>query len=312
MSWLREGGFCRTGKPQGEDNMKPIRTLLFAPGNRPDRVAKALGLGADAVIMDFEDAVPIAEKESCRPVVRDLLDKNPGKRMFVRINALTTRFAEGDIAVLGCKNLEGIMLPKVESRDDVIEFDRLLTALEKKSGLEEGSLKVISVCETARGLEEVYTIATAEPARKRDMILAFGAADYTTDLGVKLTREGRELDYARARLPVVSRAAGLMPPLDTPWMIDLKDMDGLIADARKARGLGFQGKIVIHPNQIQPCHEVFTPTEEEIAFARRVMDAFEEAEREGRAALQLDGKFIDYPVVEQARRVIALAKAISS
>lgn len=291
--------------------MKPIRTLLFAPGNRPDRVEKALGLDADAVIMDFEDAVPIAEKESCRPVVRQLLDKHPGKRMFVRINALSTRFAEGDIEVLGSKNLEGIMLPKVESEREVIEFDRMLTALEKKYGLEEGALKVISVCETARGLEEIYMIASAEPARKREMIIAFGAADYTTDLGVKLTREGTELAYARARLPVVSRAAGLMPPLDTPWMIDLKDMDGLVADAKNSKGLGFQGKIVIHPNQIKPCNEIFTPADEEIAFARRILDAFAEAEREGRAALQLDGKFIDYPVVEQARRIISLAEAIS-
>jgi citrate lyase subunit beta/citryl-CoA lyase len=292
--------------------MKPIRTLLFAPGNRPDRIEKALGLGADAVIMDFEDAVPIAEKESARPIVKGLLDKYPGRRMYVRINALSTPFAGEDIQAIGSKNLEGVMLPKVESPGDIIELDRLLSDLEKKSGPEPGALKIISLCETAKGLEEIYPIAAVKTDRERDRILAFGAADYTTDLGIKLTREGRELEYVRARLPVASRAAGLMPPLDTPWMIDLKDIDGLIADAQKARALGFQGKIVIHPNQIQPCNEVFTPTEAEIASARKIMAAFKEAEREGRAAIQLDGKFIDYPVVEQARRIINLAEAIST
>jgi citrate lyase subunit beta/citryl-CoA lyase len=292
--------------------MKPIRTLLFAPGNRPDRIEKALGLGADAVVMDFEDAVPVAEKESARPIVRGFLDKYPGRRMYVRINALSTALAGGDIEAIGSRNLEGVMLPKVESPGDIIELDRLLSHLEKKSGLKTGTLKIICICETAKGLEGIYPIASVKTDRERDMILAFGAADYTADLGIRLTREGRELEYARMRLPIASRAAGLMPPLDTPWMVDLKDIDGLIADAQKARTLGFQGKIVIHPNQIQPCHEVFTPTDAEIASARRIMAAFKAAEREGRAAIQLDGKFIDYPVVEHARRILNLAEAISA
>lgn len=291
--------------------MRPIRTLLFAPGNRPDRAEKALGLAADAVIMDFEDAVPIAEKESCRPVVKAILDKNPGKRMYVRVNALSTPYCRDDIKAVGSKNLEGIMLPKVESPEDLVEFDGLVAQMEKESGIEPGTLNVICVCETARGLEDVYRIASVKMDHKRDMIFAFGAADYTTDLGIRLTREGRELDYARWRLPIVSRAAGLMPPLDTPWMVDLKDMDGLVADAQKAKALGFQGKVVIHPNQIQSCNEIFTPSAEELAFAQKVVSAFEQAEREGKAAIQVDGKFIDYPVVEQARRVVSLAKAIS-
>jgi citrate lyase subunit beta/citryl-CoA lyase len=291
--------------------MRPIRTLLFAPGNRPDRAAKALALNADAVIIDFEDAVPLAEKASCRPTVRGVLDSNPGKRMYVRVNALSTPYSRDDIKVLGSKNLEGIMLPKVESPDELVEFDRLVARTEEAAGIEPGTFLVIAVCETARGLEELFRIATVKMDHEREMIFAFGAADYTTDLGIKLTREGRELDYAKSRLPVASRAAGLSPPLDTPWMVDLKDMEGLVADARKAKSLGFQGKIVIHPNQIQPCNEIFTPTADELAFAQKIVAAFEEAEREGKAAIQLDGKFIDYPVVAQARRVVSLAKAIA-
>ena len=291
--------------------MKPLRTALFAPGNRPDRAEKAIGLGADAVIIDLEDAVPIAEKESTRALVREVLDKHPGKRMYVRINALTTPYAKEDLEAVASKNLVGIMLPKVESPEEVFEIDRLLTGLEKRNGLEVGVLEVISICETAKGLEEIYPILLAKTEYNRIAVVAFGAADYTLDLGISLTREGKELEYPRVRIPIACRAAGIMPPLDTPWMVDLKDIDGLIADAKKAKAYGFQGKIVIHPNQIEPCHRVFTPTEEEIAFAKKVIEAFEEAEREGKAAIQLEGKFIDYPVVEKSRRIYALAQAIA-
>jgi citrate lyase subunit beta/citryl-CoA lyase len=292
--------------------MKPIRTALFAPGNRPDRAAKALALGADCVILDLEDAVPIAEKEKTRAVVRDVLDRNSGKRIYVRINALSTPYAREDIASLGSPNLSGIMLPKVESPEDLTELNRRVAAMENASGLKEGALEVISICETARGLEEIYPVAAVKTEPPRDMVIAFGAADYTLDLGVSLTREGKEIEYPRIRLPIASRAAGIAPPLDTPWMVDLKDIQGLYADARRARAYGFQGKICIHPSQIEPCHEVFTPTQEEIALARRIIEAFEDAERQGRAAIQLDGKFIDYPVVERARRTVALADAIAS
>jgi len=291
--------------------MKPIRTALFAPGNRPERIEKALNLNADIVIMDLEDAVPLAEKETARKNIADILGKVTGKRIFVRINAFTTPYAKEDIAALGFSSLTGVMVPKVETPEDLQLLDELVTSTETASGLQPGSLDVISICETAKGLERLYPILTGKTTTKRDTIVAFGAADYTLDLGIALTREGRELDYARARLPIASRAAGIVPPLDTPWMVDIKDIEGLIADAKKAKAYGFQGKIVIHPNQIQPCNEVFTPTEEEVAFAQQVVDAFLEAEKNGQAAIQLNGKFIDYPVVEKSKRVVELAKAIA-
>ncbi len=291
--------------------MKPLRTALFAPGNRPDRAEKAIGLGADAVIIDLEDAVPIAEKESSRAVVREVLDRHPGRRVYVRINALTTPYAKEDLKAIASKNLMGIMLPKVESPEDILNIDKLLTDLEERNGLKAGVLEVISICETAKGLEELYQIVSAKPVFNRISVVAFGAADYTLDLGISLTRKGRELEYPRVRIPIVCRAAGIMPPLDTPWMVDLKDIDGLIADAKKAKAYGFQGKIVIHPNQIEPCHRVFTPSEEEIAYAKQVIEAFEEAEREGKAAIQLEGRFIDYAVVEKSKRIYALAQAIA-
>jgi len=291
--------------------MKILRTVLFAPGNRPDRAEKAIGLNADAACIDLEDAVPLAEKEKTRTLVREVLDRNPGKRIYVRINALTTPYYKEDLEAVVCKNLTGIILPMVESPEDIFKLDRLLTPLEKKAGVKVGSLEVHSDCETAKGLEEIYSIASAKPENHPVTAVGFGAADYTMDLGINLTREGKELDYPRARIAVASRAAGIMPPLDAPWMIDLKDIDGLIADAKRAKSYGFQGKTVIHPNQIQPCNDVFTPTEEEIVCARKIIEAFDEAEREGKTAIQLEGKFIDYAIVKRYRGIYELAQAIS-
>jgi len=290
--------------------MTPLRTALFCPGNRPDRVEKAIGSGADAVIIDLEDSVPLSEKENTRPLVRTILERYPGKRLYARVNDLTTPYCKEDLAAVVCNNLTGILFPKVESPEDIFEIDRLLCDAEKTSGLEKGIIEVMTLCESAKGLEEIYRIVSAKPKDHQVSMVAFGAADYTLDLGIALTRGGKELEYARFRIPIACRAAGIMPPIDTPWMVDLKDIDGLVADAKRAKAFGFQGKLVIHPNQIQPCHEVFTPTVEEIAKAKKIIEAFEEAEREGRAAIQLEGKFIDYAVVEKAKRIYALAQAI--
>jgi citrate lyase subunit beta / citryl-CoA lyase len=290
--------------------VKPLRTALFAPGNRPERVEKALQLNADAVIIDLEDAVPVAEKESTRSLVREVLDKHPGKRMYVRVNALNTPYVAEDVKAVVTKNLVGIVLPKAESPEDIFEIDRLLSRHEREAGLTPGSLEVIPQCETAKGLEECYRIASARPEHHRILTLTFGAADYTLDLGIQLTREGMELEYPRSRLPVACRAGRVMPPLDSPWMVDLKDMDGLVAEAKRARAYGFMGKLVIHPNQVGPCNEIFTPSQEEINYAKNVVGAFEKAEKEGKAAIQLEGKFIDYPIVEKSRRIVELARLL--
>jgi citrate lyase subunit beta / citryl-CoA lyase len=296
---------------KGEFKMKPLRTALFVPGNRPDRAEKTLASNADAVFIDLEDSVPIAEKEKSRPLVREILDKNPGKRIYVRVNGLKTPYFKEDLESIVCNNLCGILLPKVESPEDIFVVDVLLTMLERKAGIKLGVLEVLSICESAKGLEEIYAIVSAKPEHHRVSIVGFGAADYTLDLGISMTREGKELDYPRSRIPVACRAAGIMPPLDSPWMVDLKDIDGLINHAKIAKSYGFMGKICIHPNQIQPCHDVFTPTVEEIAYAKKVIEAFTEAEHEGKAAIQLEGRFIDYPIVEKSRRICDLADAIA-
>ena len=291
--------------------MKPLRTALFVPGNRPDRAAKALDLAADAVILDLEDAVAIAEKEKTRALVRDVLESSPGKRIYVRVNGLSTPYCREDLEAVVCGNLTGILMPKVESSENVFQIDTLLTESEKAAGLEIGSLEVVSLCESATALEGVFQTASANPEHHKISTVALGGADYVLDMGVTMSRKALELQYPRQRIPVACRAAGIAPPIDTPWMVDIKDIDGLVEDAKRAKAYGFQGKLIIHPVQIEPCNEVFTPTEEEILYAKRLIEAFEEAERDGRSVFQFEGNLIDYPMLERAKRICDLARIIS-
>jgi citrate lyase subunit beta/citryl-CoA lyase len=185
-----------------------------------------------------------------------------------------------------------------------------LVDLERNSAVALGSTAVAAQIESARGVQNVFRIFSETLAPERTWLAAFGAADYSLDLGINLSRDGIELHYPRSRSAVACRAAGIEPPIDTPFMLDLKDLDGLRTDALRAKQLGYQGKLCIHPNQVGPCNEIFSPTAEELAYARRVVEAFEKSESEGIGALQLDGKFIDYPVVERSRRILRLGKAI--
>ena len=281
----------------------PLRTALFVPGNRPDRVDKAVKTSADAVIIDLEDAVALTEKEASRSKVRDKILEHAERKIIVRVNSLDSPFFQGDLAEVVTGNLACLMVPKVESAAHVREINENLLKVEKEKGIVEGSVSIIPLIESAGAVQDIFQIATEKTEPSRIYCVAFGAADYTLDMGIEITKGGAELSYPRARIAVASRAAGIEPPLDTPFMMDLKDMEALKVDAGRAKQLGFQGKLCIHPNQIEPCHAIFSPTKEEILYAERVVKVFEEAEKEGSAAIQLDGKFIDYAVVERARRI---------
>jgi citrate lyase subunit beta/citryl-CoA lyase len=291
----------------------PLRTLLFAPGNRPRMLQKVGQCGADAVILDLEDAVPISEKEATRQAVREAVGAIDTCPVYVRINPLvaTTGFSqpigEADLAAIVRPGFAGIILPKVESPDDLHRADALLQGLETQHGLAPGSVDVMPIVETALAVQRAYDIAASGTRVKR---LAFGAGDFTRDIGVAWSRREIESQYARSALVVASRAAGLESPLDTVW-VDLRDQRGLTHSARTAKQLGFQGKMAIHPSQVEPINTVFSPSAAEIAFAARVVDAFTQAEADGLASIQLDGQFIDYPIVESAQRVLAMAAVLS-
>ena len=286
--------------------MQPLRSFLFAPGNHARRVEKALSLDADAVILDLEDAVATAEKRATRDAVVAALVRPRRALLYVRVNAVDTEFCYGDLAAIVRPGLDGVILPKVESAAGLATADWLLAQLEREQGLMPRKIDLVPIIETARGLNQIDAILATGTRVKR---IAFGAGDFTLDVNMAWSRNEAELAYARAKIVTASRAAGIEAPFDTVW-VDLADEEGLEASARTAFGFGFQGKMCIHPNQIAVVNRVFTPSEAEIAFAERVVAAFARAEAEGSAAIQLDGKFIDYPILYRAQRVLEKVAAI--
>jgi len=285
----------------------PIRTALFVPGNRPDRVDKAVNTAADMVIIDMEDTIPPPQKAETRPKVLEKLVEHRDRNITVRVNSLDSGFIEDDLNGLVVKGLRSVLVPKVNSPAHVRELNSILLAAEKDKGIAAGTLAVIALIESAEAIQNVFQIVSQKTEPPRLHTVAFGAADYTLDLGIRMTREGTELSYPRSRLAVACRAAGIEPPLDTPFMIDFKDIEALKTDALRARQLGFQGKLCIHPNQIEPCNTIFSPGREDIVYAEKVIRAFEEAEAKGFASLQVEGNFVDYAIVERSRRIMKLA-----
>lgn len=286
--------------------MPLLRSFLFAPGNHPRRVEKALTLDADAVILDLEDAVAIAEKPASRVAIVAAYAQPRTGLLYVRVNAADTEFCYGDLAAIVRAGLDGIILPKVETPAALQTIDWLVGNLEREHGLPARGIDLIPIIETAKGLRDIDAILGSGTRVRR---CAFGAGDFTLDVNMRWTRDEGELAYARARVVTASRAAGIEAPLDTVW-VDLNDGEGLEASTRLALGLGFQGKMCIHPNQVGVVNRVFSPTNAEIDFAERVVAAFAEAEKKGSAAIQLDGKFIDYPIVYRAQRTLDALAAI--
>ena len=283
-----------------DTSIRPLRSLLFAPGNHARRVEKALSLDADAVILDLEDAVAIAQKTATRAVVAAALEQPRRGLVYVRVNAVDTEFCHGDLGAVVQRGLDGIILPKVESAAGLATIDWLLAQLERERGLPSGAIDLIPIIETARGVQQIDVILAAGTRVRR---VAFGAGDFTLDVGMAWSRGEAELAHVRAVIVTASRASGIDAPLDTVW-VDLTDPKGLEASAHTALAYGFQGKMCIHPDQIAVVNGVFTPSNAEIAFAERVVAAFAAAEAAGNAAIQLDGKFIDYPIVYRAQRVL--------
>ena len=283
------------------------RSLLFLPGNNPNMLINGSCLGADAIIFDLEDAVAPGEKDAARILVRNTMQYMDlrGCDRIVRINAADTPYWQEDLdTVVPCKP-DVILLPKTGSVADVLLVDSYLKELEEKLGFAENTVALMPLIETAMGVENAFAIATAA---KRVCALFLGAEDLTADLQCKRTKEGKEIFYARTRLVMAARAAGV-EVYDTPFT-DVHDDEGIQVDAAFAKSLGFSGKASISPRHVEVINTVFTPTMEEIDYAYEVIDAIELAKQQGKGAISLRGKMIDAPIVARAERTIAVAEAL--
>ena len=284
------------------------RTYLFAPGNHERRVEKAIGLGADVVILDLEDAVAVSEKKSTRDLINKTLEQPRNCAAFVRVNAYDTEFCYGDICSIVSENLDGIVLPKLESLEDLKSVDWLLTNLEKERGLPHRSIDLMPIIETAGGLVNIREMASSDTRVQR---LAFGGGDYTRDLGMGWTLKEDELLPVRSEMVLASRFGKLEPPVDTVF-IHIKEHDAFRASCVNILGLGFQGKMCIHPDQVPVTNEIFTPSPDEVRWSKRIISEFGEAEKSGIASIQIDGYFVDYPIVEKAQRTVDISNLLES
>ncbi|HVV44049.1 MAG TPA: CoA ester lyase [Bryobacteraceae bacterium] len=257
-------------------DVTPPRSYLFVPGNRPDRFAKAYASGADAVIVDLEDAVPAAEKVDARAhSARWLSADHP---VFIRVNAAATEWFREDLALCAQAGVAGIVLPKAERVEDIVAIGK----------------PVLPLIETARGFANATALAQAPNTAR----LLFGSIDFQVDLGIH--GEGEELLYFRSQLVLISRLAGLPAPVDGITTV-FQSPDAVRADSRRAWRLGFGGKLCIHPAQIAAIHESFAATPEEAAWAKRVVEALTKA---GGAAVSVDGEMIDRPVAARALEIL--------
>ena len=286
-----------------------FRSLLFVPGNREDMLGKVGGLPADALVPDLEDSVPHPEKEHAREIVGRVVKTlaQRGQAVIPRINSLDTGLAIDDMAAVVCAEVYGVSVGKVESPWDVTQISSALETLEKKSGLAVGHTKLLLWLEGAKAIMLAYEIAQASP---RIVAVGFGAEDYTADMGVQRTETGEEVLFARSRVAVAARAADVLA-LDTPY-VNFRDTEGLQRDAEQGLHLGFKGKFAIHPSQLETINATFSPSPKDVEYARRVIEASEEAEARGSGATSLDGKMIDVPIVKRARYLLAMAETASS
>ncbi|MEE9284473.1 MAG: CoA ester lyase [Dehalococcoidia bacterium] len=285
--------------------MDLFRTLLFIPGNSPKMLQKGLTLPADALVPDLEDSVPPDEKANAQATVEEFLPSMAGNRVFVRVNGLQTEWTWADLKAVVSPHIDGISIGKMESAEMARELSALLSVLERERGLPDGHTKIIPWIETGKGVANVREIAEATP---RMVGLAFGAEDYTADLGITRTKGSEEIATARALVAIAARVAEVVA-YDTPDP-DFNDIENLVIDSKRARAVGYKGKFVIHPNQIGPVNDVFRPSDEEIGHAQRIIEAFEQAKARGTAAVALDGKMVDTPVWKRAVKVLELAEAL--
>jgi len=293
--------------PTGTQKDRLRRTRLYLPGNNPDLMTNAGLYGADCIILDLEDSVAPADKDAARILVRNTLlavDFFQSERI-VRINPISSDFGARDLEMIVPASPHTLLVPKCETKEDITAVEEMLIFYEQQEKLE-NEIMLMPLLETAKGILNAKDIATAS---ERIVALCFGAEDFTADIGAQRTREGRESFVARSLIVLAAKAARIQA-IDTVFS-DVEDIEGLIASTREAKELGFDGKGVIHPAQIKPIHDAFAPTDEEIEYAQKVMEAIHEAEEKGSGVAALGSKMIDAPVVARAQKVLAMARAVN-
>jgi citrate lyase subunit beta/citryl-CoA lyase len=289
--------------------MELLRTILSVPGNRENMLEKSKHLHADVILLDLEDSVPNEEKARARAIVKEWLPKimGNGSKVYVRINPLDGGLGQDDLGSVIIRGIDGISQPKPSTGQDIRKVAEMLTRLEKERGLPDGHVRILPWIETSLGLINAYDIASSSP---RINGIIFGANDLVLETGMIRSEEGYELLYPRTKIVIAARAAGVSA-IDTPYN-NFKDEPGLKRETNIARKLGFSGKFVIHPSQIDVVNRIFRPTKEEVAYAKQVVTVFEEARAKGFASASLDGKMIDIPIAQRALKILLIDEAISS
>jgi citrate lyase beta subunit len=283
---------------------KPRRVMLFVPGNDERKIQKALSLEVDAVILDLEDGVAHSQKEQARQTVKDTLkvvnkqNIRSSTEIWVRVNPDYTQQIN-DLSTIDI-NLSGYILPKAENTEKISKFTTMLSKEESRLDVQVGTIKIITIIESAAGLINLPQLIKSN--HTHTIGYAFGTADYTSDIGAIRTPEGTETLYARSHVVAHAAAYGFQV-IDTPYF-DLTDEEGLRTEAAFGKQLGFTGKFAIHPKQINPIIEAFSPSKTEIADAHALIEAFNVHQREGKGAFAYKGQMVDMPMIRAARRIL--------
>lgn len=285
---------------------KLCRTMLFCPSTNPKMYLNAPFLGADCILFDLEDAIKYADKDSARDLLAEGLKSLDfyHTQICVRTNALTTEFGYDDVKALVPAGMRYMRLPTCESKEQIEELDILLTELEEKYGIDNGSVKIQCSIESPLGVHNMEDIVRAST---RVVSMSFGAEDYTRLMGIDRTNDSSELLYARMKMVNIAKVVGI-EAIDTSWT-DFSDLEGFKREARFGKQIGFSGKTCIHPSQVEVVHEAFTPKKDDVEKSLAILEVVKSKGIEQGGVIQIDGKMIDIPVIEKAKRIIELAKA---
>lgn len=284
--------------------MRSIRSLLICTTTIPRHVESALASAADAVMLDLETTIVEAEKDTARQAAAATLDRSVGPDLFVRLNEIDGPHVLDDLLAVARPGLRGVVLPQAEDARQIAVLDWILSRLEAKRGHPGPPIEILPLIESARGVEGAGALLAASPRVRQ---ATFGIADYSLDTDLKVAADEAELAYARSRLVHASRACGRAAPIDTVFL-DVADASGLAASLQRGRRLGLFGKLCIHPRQAEQANRAFAPAADEIAAARRIVEAFETAMAGNVAAIRVDGRLVDLPIVRSAERILALAR----